>query len=385
MIEVNDTVYNVAIDAFEDTQTIFIEVGEGLTDAPIDGQIYGRKDATWEVVTGGGGATSADDITETATRVFVTPSEKTKLNNQSGTNTGDETTISIQTKRPIKTIENQSLEGTGNIDLSKSDVGLANVDDTSDANKPISTATQTALSLKANQDGTILYHSTKWFTPTSTVSNVGATVTSVGTQFTSGMVGSELTINNEQRIITAFTSSTVVTVNSTYSTNYSGVDAANWGVYSKAYEILSGFSRFIDSVGTLVFRTAAGNNIEIANGLQSGTSVGFFATIFTFRSDYLFTFSSTSSAFGTKDLGFRRNSAGILEIYDGVTATGLLANRRDLLVRNVNASQYNITALNTAPASATATGTTGEIRITADFIYVCTATNTWVRTALTTW
>jgi hypothetical protein len=48
----------------------------------------------------------------------------------------------------IKTIEGQSLLGSGNIDLTKSDVGLANVDNTSDANKPISTATQTALNAK---------------------------------------------------------------------------------------------------------------------------------------------------------------------------------------------------------------------------------------------
>jgi Phage tail repeat like len=37
--------------------------------------------------------------------------------------------------------------------LTKSDVGLANVDNTSDANKPVSTATQTALNLKANLAG----------------------------------------------------------------------------------------------------------------------------------------------------------------------------------------------------------------------------------------
>jgi len=66
----------------------------------------------------------------------------------SGANTGDETTASIQTKRPLKTIEGQSLEGAGNIDLTKSDVGLSNVDNTSDASKPISTATQTALDAK---------------------------------------------------------------------------------------------------------------------------------------------------------------------------------------------------------------------------------------------
>ncbi len=45
----------------------------------------------------------------------------------------------------IKTIENQSILGSGNIDLTKSDVGLSNVDNTSDLNKPISTATQTAI------------------------------------------------------------------------------------------------------------------------------------------------------------------------------------------------------------------------------------------------
>lgn len=39
---------------------------------------------------------------------------------------------------------------TGDITLTKSDVGLANVDNTSDANKPISTATQTALNGKSD-------------------------------------------------------------------------------------------------------------------------------------------------------------------------------------------------------------------------------------------
>jgi hypothetical protein len=47
--------------------------------------------------------------------------------------------------------------------------------------------------------------------------------------------------------------------------------------------------------------------------------------------------------------------------------------------------QIQFSALNTAPASAGATGTLGEIRYTADYIYVCTATNTWKRTALSTW
>lgn len=51
----------------------------------------------------------------------------------------------------IKTLKTQSLLGTGNIDLTKSDVGLSNVDNTSDTNKPVSTATQTALDNKVDK------------------------------------------------------------------------------------------------------------------------------------------------------------------------------------------------------------------------------------------
>lgn len=49
----------------------------------------------------------------------------------------------------------QSVAGkTGTITLVKGDVGLGNVDNTSDANKPVSTATQTALNGKANSSHT---------------------------------------------------------------------------------------------------------------------------------------------------------------------------------------------------------------------------------------
>ena len=61
----------------------------------------------------------ADDIDDTTTsNKFVTAADLTKLSNTSGTNTGDETTLSIQTKRPLKTVNLQSLEGTGDISIS---------------------------------------------------------------------------------------------------------------------------------------------------------------------------------------------------------------------------------------------------------------------------
>jgi len=44
---------------------------------------------------------------------------------------------------------------TGAVSLTKDDVGLSNVDNTSDADKPVSTATQTALNAKANASDTV--------------------------------------------------------------------------------------------------------------------------------------------------------------------------------------------------------------------------------------
>jgi len=50
--------------------------------------------------------------------------DKTKLDAIEGTNTGDETTLSIQTKRPLKTINSESLEGIGNIVISGGGGGI---------------------------------------------------------------------------------------------------------------------------------------------------------------------------------------------------------------------------------------------------------------------
>ncbi|WGH74584.1 hypothetical protein P8625_10835 [Tenacibaculum tangerinum] len=52
---------------------------------------------------------------------------------------------------------------------------------------------------------------------------------------------------------------------------------------------------------------------------------------------------------------------------------------------SLQTTQYKLSALNTAPSSSSDTGTEGEIRYTADYIYVCVAANTWKRTALSTW
>ena len=66
----------------------------------------------------------------------------------SGTNTGDQDLSGLVPK--TTTVNGKSLSS--NITLVKADVGLGNVDNTPDISKPISTATQNALNLKANID-----------------------------------------------------------------------------------------------------------------------------------------------------------------------------------------------------------------------------------------
>ena len=48
--------------------------------------------------------------------------DKSNLDNQSGINTGDETTTTIQTKRPLKTVNGESLEGSGNVQINYNDL-----------------------------------------------------------------------------------------------------------------------------------------------------------------------------------------------------------------------------------------------------------------------
>jgi len=71
------------------------------------------------------------------------------------------------------------------------------------------------------------------------------------------------------------------------------------------------------------------------------------------------------------DVALARDSAGVVKVTDGSTGDGTISGQ--------------LRAVGTAPATASATGTAGDIRYDADYIYVCTATDTWKRAALATW
>lgn len=98
--------------------------------------------------------------------------------------------------------------------------------------------------------------------------------------------------------------------------------------------------------------------------------------------------SSTANALGLVTGGVERwmvNASGALNpIADNTYDIGGATKPRDIEVgRRVTSPNVAITAA--APASASATGTAGEIRSDADYIYVCTATDTWKRVAIATW
>lgn len=86
-------------------------------------------------------------------------------------------------------------------------------------------------------------------------------------------------------------------------------------------------------------------------------------------------FGGTTSSFPS----LKRNGTAIqVRLADDSGFTGIEAS-------TITGTQYRLSALNTAPSSASDTGTLGEIRVDANYIYICTATNTWKRVAIATW
>jgi hypothetical protein len=75
------------------------------------------------------------------------------------------------------------------------------------------------------------------------------------------------------------------------------------------------------------------------------------------------------------DTALSRNAAGVVEVNNGTAGTF-----RDLIVRN-----FRMSAPTGVPTANNSTGTEGSIRWDADYIYICTATNTWKRVAIATW
>ena len=99
-----------------------------------------------------------------------------------------------------------------------------------------------------------------------------------------------------------------------------------------------------------------------------------------------------STAGGIAKVEYKDEAGNVLWYYDdagnfvrsgNIKIDGNLSGTNNIAITDANgaitSSQYKLSALNTAPASPTATGTTGEVRVTGNGIYYCTATNTWIK------
>lgn len=76
------------------------------------------------------------------------------------------------------------------------------------------------------------------------------------------------------------------------------------------------------------------------------------------------------------------------EIYAAIgngTLPGLAAVAKSGDFNDLSNRPATAPALASVPASATATGTIGQISFDANYLYVCVATNTWKRVAIATW
>ena len=104
--------------------------------------------------------------------------------------------------------------------------------------------------------------------------------------------------------------------------------------------------------------------------------------------------SGSIAGFGVSASQLNYRAPGAHVWYDGTSEKARIDSSGRLLVGTssdsggallqVNGDRVRIGTAKT-PASASATGTTGEICWDASYIYVCTATNTWKRAALATW
>ena len=267
--------------------------------------------------------------------------------------------------------------------VTKSNVGLGNVDNTSDINKPISSAVQTALNAKI---------SSQWTTSGSNIYynsgnvGIGTNNPTAGKLQVNGVVSLGATGNyykgyNED------------SVNVKYA-NWFENTGNQWGqgqLNNQIFFLGVNSNPTRNSIG--FYAGAAPDGVSATNAISAIYAVGQI-----FKSSALLGWSasagaSTAGGAPAFDSAFSRLSANKVALGNG----GASDASGTLIVGNVGIGTTDPTAkldissdilrLRTAktPSTAGAAGNQGDLCWDASFVYVCVATNSWKRAALSAW
>lgn len=152
------------------------------------------------------------------------------------------------------------------------------------------------------------------------------------------------------------------------------------------YNVASGLAHTLLVAGTS-YLTLNATSTTVANNLIVSGSGGLISTAASMTS-----YNSTSFVQGsTGATAYTYNgpvSSTFTWRFNGVAFTTISHNSvtaKAHLATTGNLTGDYLILTGAAPATATSTGTAGQIAWDANFFYVCTATNTWKRTALSTW
>ena len=168
---------------------------------------------------------------------------------------------------------------TGNVVLTKNDVGLSNVDNTSDVNKPVSTATQTALNLKANIASPTFTGTVTAPTFSGALSGNASTATKLATARTINGVlfdgSADININTSDTTAVKLTGDQTIAGVKTFSSTIVGNITGNSGTATKLSTTRTNYKDTTDSVvvGELMWKNY-GNNHTIFDASNSTTPTG---------------------------------------------------------------------------------------------------------------
>ena len=159
----------------------------------------------------------------------------------------------------------------------------------------------------------------------------------------------------------------------------SGTQASNIAIGSESLNLNTGSAN--TAIGLL-------SGLNVSSG-SNNVFLGYYAGRFQANGSTALALTGNNNIYiGSNAKGFNNSDTNIIVI--GSSAIGLGSNttiigNSSTTITGLFGNLRLASGMGTAPASATATGTTGDIVVTATYIYVCSATNTWVRTALSTW